>query len=70
MIFKNKKCKSNLEFKKIHKNQWKQFIHKIGNFKEMFKKYINIKKMLKTLFKINHKNLDNNKKLLEKEFFI
>lgn len=36
----------------------------------MFKKYINIKKMLKTLFKINHKNLDNNKKLLEKEFFI
>lgn len=55
MIFK--KCKSNLEFKKIYKNQWKQFTYKIGNFKEMFKKYTNIKKkMLKTLFKINHKN--------------
>lgn len=34
----------------------------------MFKKYINIK----ILFKINHKNLDNNRKLLEnkRKFFI
>lgn len=33
----------------------------------MFKKYTNIKKMLndKILFKINHKNLDNNRKLLK-----
>lgn len=33
----------------------------------MFKKYTNIKKkMLKTLFKINHKNLDNNIKIIRK----